>query len=119
MLTAYTNKPFRTTIELLLNDKTFRINPEATVRARFKSANGESALTNWVTLTHNANINDDWGLSTLDVIISATETAKLVGPNVILDIEVDGVYVDRDNNNTSNTYQESWSTSVVVEIGLA
>lgn len=104
---------------LTLNDADFDSN---TVRARVKSTDGKTAYTSWVTLSNNANKDDNWSLSTLDLIIPDTETNASGLQSVQeakLDVNIQGSYVDRDGTVTSDTYDHTWSTRIQVEQGLA
>lgn len=98
----------------------FRINTGATVQVRVKSPDGLTDYTGWQTLTHNSNRDDDWSLSTLDIIISAANTALITNTgSATIDVRIQGVFVDRDGTDTTETYDKTWSALYPVEVGLA
>lgn len=122
--TLITNQEFRSRTVLTgleFEDEQFRISSNATVRARVKSSDGLTAYTAWVTLTHNANRDDDWGLSTLDVIIPDSETASVTASqgSAKLDVNISGFYVDVDGVDTADAYDKTWTEKINVEKGLA
>ena len=104
---------------LLDEDEQFRISPAAVVRARVKSVDGETAYTAWVTLVKDNNRDDDWGLSTLDVRIPASELGAIDQSSAKLDIEIAGNYVARDGTVSADSYTKVWTALLTVEVGLA
>lgn len=117
-----TNKEFRARVVLKgleNNSEQFNISQNAVVRVRVKSHHGNTAYTDWVTQAYNASRDDNWALSTIDMIIPPTETVKVLGENAIIDIEISGNYVDKSGADMADTYIKTWHISTQVEPGLA
>lgn len=117
LMKLYKNRQFRNTFILKMGEgcepSQFPISPNAAVTAALKSINGETTYAT-VTLAHNANKNDFWLVSKLDVIFPATETANVQGENVVLEINVDAPYVDRTGSDTTDTYEQTWEKVIPV-----
>ena len=117
-----TNQEFRTRWVLFgleYDNEQFKISPNATVEVRIKSDTGATAYTTWQTLTYNENRDDDWALSTLDIIISDTDTALVLSDNAIIDVRIQGVFVNKDGTDSSDAYDKTWSALYPVDTGLA
>jgi len=101
-------------------DEQFRISPSATVEAIIKSPRGNTAYTPWVTLNHDDNRDDNWSLSTIDLIFDSAHTALVVNTDTaIIAVRIQGVFVDRDGTDTTDTYDKIFSALYPVEEGLA
>lgn len=101
-------------------EEQFRINSGATVEVRIKSADSRVNHTGWVPLAYNSNRDDHWELSTLDIIIDAALTGQINDTtNVLVDVRVQGFFVDRDGTVTTESYDKTWSALYPVEEGLA
>jgi len=101
------------------DNEQFRISANATVEARISSEDNNTDFTGWNTLTHNANRNDDWDLSTLDLIFPAVDTALVTGSRALVSVRIQGAFVDRSGADTADTYDKTWSALYSVEKGLA
>lgn len=116
-----TNQQYRQKIVLRgleHKDEQFAINDTAVVRVRIKSYDGATNYTPWITLVKDSNRDDDWSLSTLDVVIDAQNTALVEGTDAQLDINVVGLYVSRGTVST-DAYDETWTAMLPVTRGLA
>lgn len=118
-----TNQEFRARWVLLgleREEEQFKISSNATVEVRIKSADGKTAYFPWRTLSYDANTDDNWSLSTLDIIIAAADTALVTNASSAeIDVRVQGFFVGRDGINTANTYDKTWTQLYSVETGLA
>lgn len=115
-----TNQPFLerwVLTGLERENEQFFISPNATVEVRLKSPKGE-AFTEWLALTRNANREDNWNLSTVAVSINAANTALVDSSSVLLDLRIQGAYVDKEGADTADTYDKTWSTLLLVDQGL-
>ena len=123
MIELITNQEFRSKLVLdglEIEGEQFKISPNAVVRIRVKSDDGLTDYTGWIALSHNENKDDDWGLSTLDVIIPYTETGLVSASKgyAKLDVNIQAAYVDRDGADTSSTYDKTWTHPLCVREGL-
>ncbi len=122
MLTLTTNQTFtaRVVLKGLVNSgEQFTISNNAVIRVRVKSEDGLTEYTPWVVLPYNQSGEDNRPLSTIGVKLSASNTADIKAGVGKLDINVVGAYVDRLGADTADTYDETWTNRVKVEIGLA
>ncbi len=114
-----TNQDYQQNVTLKINDSQFRINDAATVRARVKSSDGQTAYTSWVTFAKNDRAGTDWGISKLDLLIPSAQTALVKGTSAKLDINIQGTMVDRDGNTYGDAYNTTWTQEIKVEQGIA
>ena len=62
---------------LLVKGEQFKISDNAVVTARIRATVGTLAYTDWRTLTKNANREDDWDISVIDLNLPAVDTTEV------------------------------------------